>query len=42
MDRGGLPMPVRMALLVLAVAAFGLLVWGVVYAVLGLLLRMAE
>lgn len=41
-DRGGLPMPAKLALLVLCVLAFGLIVWGTIYGLLGLLVPMDE
>lgn len=41
-DRGGLPMPAKLALLVLCVLAFGLIVWGTIYGLLGLLVSMDQ
>ena len=41
-DRGGLPMPVKLGLLVLAVVTFGLIIWGTIYALLWLLVPMDE
>lgn len=39
-DRGGLPMPIKLALLVLAVLAFGATVWATIYGLLWLLVPM--
>ena len=41
-DRGGLPMPAKLALLVLSLLAFGLIVWGTIYGLLWLLVPMDE